>query len=48
VLVGGNDAASIVQHHFKQVFFGELCCWRCLSDDNAPLMPRVNLAALEL
>jgi len=48
VLVGGNDAAAIIQHHLEQVFLGELCRWRCLRDDNAPLVPRVDIALLKL
>jgi hypothetical protein len=48
VLVGGNDAATIVQHHLKQVLFGELRCWRGLRDNNAPIMPRVDFASLKL
>jgi hypothetical protein len=48
VLVGGNDAAAIAQHHLKQIFLGKLCRWRRLRNDNAPLVPRVDFASLEL
>jgi hypothetical protein len=48
VLVGGNNASSIVQHHLKQIFLCELCCRRCLRNDDASLVPRINIATFEL